>query len=195
MLRATLEPLSAAAARDRIDHEVAAGLPLDAASLELLRAGVTVPAGTAILTWIEAGNLARRGDAAAALALIGHAIAENPDAIPLGAAGRGARGVCQRSGAAGGGARSVAARRSGAPGRGRAGAGARARDRGAGETRRRPTRSRRAARCRPRSRRRRARRCSGRSRRRTRARGGTPTRPRRWPTAPRCGRRARSRRR
>ena len=82
-LRATLEPLSAAAARDRIDHEVAAGLPLDAASLDLLRSGVTVPAGTAILTWIEAGNLARRGDAAAALALIGHAIAENPDAIPL----------------------------------------------------------------------------------------------------------------
>ena len=82
-LRATLEPLSAVAARDRIDHEVAAGLPLDAASLALLRAGVTVPAGTAILTWIEAGNLARRGDAAAALALIGHAIAENPDAIPL----------------------------------------------------------------------------------------------------------------
>jgi hypothetical protein len=82
-LRADLEPVSAAAARDRIDHEVADGLPLDAASLDKLRAGITVEAGTAILTWIEAGNLARRGEAAAALALVGRAIAENPDAIPL----------------------------------------------------------------------------------------------------------------
>ena len=84
MLREGLAPVTAAAARDRIDQEAAAGAPLDAASLERLRAGITGAAGVAVLSWIEAGNLARRGEIAGALALMGRAIAENPDAIPLG---------------------------------------------------------------------------------------------------------------
>jgi tetratricopeptide (TPR) repeat protein len=83
-LREGLAPVTAAAARDRIDQEAAAGAPLDAASLERLRAGITGPAGVAVLGGIEAGNLARRGEAAGALALLARAIAENPDAVPLG---------------------------------------------------------------------------------------------------------------
>jgi len=83
-LRVGLSPVSAAAARDRIDHEAAVGAPLDAASLERLRAGNSTAAGAAVLCWIEAGNLARRGEIAAALALMGRAIADNADAIPLG---------------------------------------------------------------------------------------------------------------
>jgi len=84
VLREGLAPVTAAAARDRIDQEAAAGAPLDAASLERLRAGITGAAGVAVLGWIEAGNLARRGEIAGALALMGRAIAENPDAVPLG---------------------------------------------------------------------------------------------------------------
>jgi hypothetical protein len=83
-LRERLAPLTAAAARDRMDEEAAAGAPLDHESLERLRAGITGAAGVAVLSWIEAGNLARRGETAGALALMGRAIAENPDAIPLG---------------------------------------------------------------------------------------------------------------
>jgi Tfp pilus assembly protein PilF len=83
-LREGLAPDTATAARDRIDQEAASGAPLDPASLERLRAGITGAAGVAILGWIEAGNLARRGEVAAALALMGRAIAENADAIPLG---------------------------------------------------------------------------------------------------------------
>ena len=84
VLREGLAPVTAAAARDRIDQEAASGAPLDPASLERLRGGITGAAGVAVLGWIEAGNLARRGEIAAALALMGQAIAENPDAIPLG---------------------------------------------------------------------------------------------------------------
>ncbi len=84
VLREGLAPVTAAAARDRIDQEAAAGAPLDAASLERLRAGITGAAGVAVLSWIEAGNLARRGEIAGALALMGRAIAESADAIPLG---------------------------------------------------------------------------------------------------------------
>ena len=83
-LRDGLAPVTTAAARDRIDQEAAAGGTLDAASLERLRAGITGAAGVAVLSWIEAGNLARRGEVAGALAIMGRAIAENPDAIPLG---------------------------------------------------------------------------------------------------------------
>jgi hypothetical protein len=83
-LREGLAPVTAAAARDRVDQEAASGAPIDAASLERLRAGITGAAGVAVLTWIEAGNLARRGEIAGALALMGRVIAENADAIPLG---------------------------------------------------------------------------------------------------------------
>lgn len=83
-LRDGLAPVTAMAARERIDHEAAVGVPLDPTSLERLRAGITGAAGVAVLTWIEAGNLARRGETADALALLGRAIAENGDAIPLG---------------------------------------------------------------------------------------------------------------
>ena len=84
VLREGLAPVTAAAARDRIDQEAANGAPLDPASLERLRGGITGAAGVAVLTWIEAGNLARRGEIAAATALMGQAIGENADAIPLG---------------------------------------------------------------------------------------------------------------
>ena len=189
VLREGLAPVTMAAARDRIDQEAAAGAPLDAASLERLRAGITGAAGVAVLSWIEAGNLARRGEIAGALALMGRAIAENPDAIPLGLL---AQQIAADSTDAG--VRATAFDlwlRSDPrpPGGGRARA-------GGGPARRRPAariRWRRAARSRPPSRRRRARRCSGRSRRRTRARGGRPTRRRRSLTAPTCGGRARSR--
>ncbi len=65
-LREGLAPVTTAAARDRIDQEAAAGAPLDAASLERLRAGITGAAGVAVLSWIEAGNLARRGESSRA---------------------------------------------------------------------------------------------------------------------------------
>jgi tetratricopeptide (TPR) repeat protein len=84
MLREALAPVTAAAARDRIDQEAAAGAPLDPASLERLRGGITGAAGVAVLTWIEAANLVRRGEIAAATALMGQAIGQNADAIPLG---------------------------------------------------------------------------------------------------------------
>jgi hypothetical protein len=79
-----LAPVTAAAARDRIDQEAAAGAPLDPASLERLRSSMTGAAGAVVLTWIEAGNLARRGETTGALALMGRVIAEQADAIPLG---------------------------------------------------------------------------------------------------------------
>jgi len=84
VLREGLAPVTAAAARDRIDQESAAGVALDPASLERLRAGITGAAGIAVLSWIEAGNLARRGETDAALGVMGQVIAANPDAIPLG---------------------------------------------------------------------------------------------------------------
>ena len=84
VLREGLAPVTAAAARDRIDQEAAAGATLDPASLERLRAGITGAAGIAVLSWIEAGNLARRGETDAALGVMGQVIAENADAIPLG---------------------------------------------------------------------------------------------------------------
>jgi tetratricopeptide (TPR) repeat protein len=83
-LREGLAPVTAAAARDRIDQEAASGAPLDPASLDRLRAGITGAAGVAVLTWIEAGNLARRGELRGALELMSRVIAENADAIPLG---------------------------------------------------------------------------------------------------------------
>jgi len=83
-LREGLAPVTAAAARDRIDQEAAAGAPLDPASLERLRSSMTGAAGAVVLTWIEAGNLARRGETTGALALMGRVIAEQADAIPLG---------------------------------------------------------------------------------------------------------------
>ena len=84
VLREGLAPVTAAAARDRIDQEAAAGVALDPASLQRLRAGITGAAGIAVLSWIEAGNLAHRGETNAALGVMGQVIAENPDAIPLG---------------------------------------------------------------------------------------------------------------
>jgi Tfp pilus assembly protein PilF len=84
VLRGGLAPVTATAARDRIDQEAAAGLPLDPASLQRLRAAITGAAGVAVLTWIDGENLARRGETAGALALMGSAIAEDADAIPLG---------------------------------------------------------------------------------------------------------------
>jgi lipopolysaccharide biosynthesis regulator YciM len=83
-LRGALAPVTVAAARDRIDQEAASGAPLDPAGVARLRAGITGAAGVAVLTWIEAGNLARRGEIGAALALMGQVITENADAIPLG---------------------------------------------------------------------------------------------------------------
>ena len=74
---------TAAAARDRIDLEVATRAPLDDASMNRLRASVSAPAASANLTWIEAGDLLRRGDHAAAAALLAAAINEHPDAVPL----------------------------------------------------------------------------------------------------------------
>ena len=83
-LREGLAPVTAAAARDRVDQEAASGAPLDPASLERLRSSMTGGAGAVVLCWIEAGNLARRGETSGALDLMGRVIAENADAIPLG---------------------------------------------------------------------------------------------------------------
>ena len=131
VLREGLAPVTAAAARDRIDQEAANGAPLDPASLERLRGGITGAAGVAVLTWIEAGNHARRGEIAAATALMGQAIGENADAIPLGLLAQQIANENDRSRRARGRVRSVAARRPGPPRRG--GAGARGRPASGGE--------------------------------------------------------------
>jgi cellulose synthase operon protein C len=83
-LLATLGPATAAAARDRIDFELASGAPLDRASLERLRAGATSGVAIANLDWIEAGDLIRRGETAAAGTLLARGIEAQPDATPLG---------------------------------------------------------------------------------------------------------------
>jgi lipopolysaccharide biosynthesis regulator YciM len=72
-----------AAARDRIDLEVAAGVALDGESLERLRTAATAPAAAATLAWIEAGDLIRRGEHAAAATLLARAVEEHADAVPL----------------------------------------------------------------------------------------------------------------
>ncbi len=81
---AGLGAATAAAARDRIDFDIASGLALDEASLGRLRAAATTAVSTANLTWIEAGDLLRRGEHAAAGALLARAIESHPDAVPLG---------------------------------------------------------------------------------------------------------------
>ena len=77
-------PATVASARDRIDFDVANGLALDEASLGRLRAAATTAVSAANLTWIEAGDLLRRGEHAAAGALLARAIEAQPDAVPLG---------------------------------------------------------------------------------------------------------------
>jgi len=74
---------TAAAARDRIDLEVLANRALDEASLARLRESSKAPAAAANLLWIEAGDLVRRGEQAAAAALLARAIEEHADAVPL----------------------------------------------------------------------------------------------------------------
>jgi hypothetical protein len=74
---------TAAAARDRVDLEVMAKVALDTASLSRLRASATAPAADANLSWIEAGDLVRRGEHQAAAALLAPAIEEHADAVPL----------------------------------------------------------------------------------------------------------------
>jgi hypothetical protein len=81
---AGLGPATAAAARDRIDFDLANGLALDEASLGRLRAAATTAVSAANLTWIEAGDLLRRGEHAAAGALLARALESQPDAVPLG---------------------------------------------------------------------------------------------------------------
>jgi hypothetical protein len=72
-----------ALARDRIDLEAAAAADLDPGSLERLRAAAVAPAASANLTWSEATDLVRRGDLAGAAALLGPALEEHADAVPL----------------------------------------------------------------------------------------------------------------
>jgi hypothetical protein len=84
VLREGLAPVTAAAARDRIDQESAAGVALDPASLERLRAGITGAAGIAVLSWIEAGISRGAGRRTPRSGSWDSAIAANPDAIPLG---------------------------------------------------------------------------------------------------------------
>ena len=72
-----------AAARDRIDLEIATAAPLDGPSLARLRASATAPAAAANLTWIEAGDLVRQGAWTEAGTLLGRAIEEHGDAVPL----------------------------------------------------------------------------------------------------------------
>lgn len=80
---AGLGATTAAAARDRIDLEVATRIPLDEASVARLRALASAPAASANLTWIEAGDLFNRGDYAGAATLLAPAIDEHADAVPL----------------------------------------------------------------------------------------------------------------
>ena len=75
--------LTLAAARDRLDLEVATGAALDPGSLARLRAAAAAPAAGANLTWVEAGDLVRRGEHGAAAAVLGPAIDEQADAVPL----------------------------------------------------------------------------------------------------------------
>ena len=82
-LLASLGATTAAAARDRLDLEVLAGIPLDDDSLARLRGSATAPAAAANLLWIEAGDLLRRGEHEAAAALLARGIAEHADAVPL----------------------------------------------------------------------------------------------------------------
>ena len=82
-LLAGLGATTAAAARDRIDLEVATQVGLDEASLARLRASASAPAASANLTWIEAGELIHRGEHDAAATLLARAIDEHADAVPL----------------------------------------------------------------------------------------------------------------
>ncbi|HEY5090293.1 MAG TPA: hypothetical protein VIK30_09990, partial [Polyangia bacterium] len=81
---AGLGSATAATARDRIDFDIANGLALDEASLGRLRTAATTAVSAANLTWIEAGDLLRRGELAAAGALLARTIESQPDAVPLG---------------------------------------------------------------------------------------------------------------
>ncbi|HEY4395690.1 MAG TPA: hypothetical protein VGP64_16580, partial [Polyangia bacterium] len=82
-LLAGLGATTVAAARDRIDLEIATNVPLDEPSLARLRERATAPAAAANLTWIEAGNLVRQEAWAEAATLLGRAIEEHGDAVPL----------------------------------------------------------------------------------------------------------------
>jgi Tfp pilus assembly protein PilF len=77
------EVASLAAARDRLDLDAAAGVPLSPAALERARAGAASPAAAATLTWIEAQSLRHQRDDAAAAALLAAAIDAAPEAVPL----------------------------------------------------------------------------------------------------------------
>ncbi|HLK92812.1 MAG TPA: hypothetical protein VKZ18_23165 [Polyangia bacterium] len=74
---------TSALARDRLDLEAATGTDLDPGSLAHLRASASAPAASANLTWIEAVDLIRRGELADAAALLGPALDEHADAVPL----------------------------------------------------------------------------------------------------------------
>ncbi len=82
-LCADLGATTVAAARDRIDLEIAAETTLDEASLVRLRQSATAPAAASNLIWIEAGDLLRRGALDEAAAMLGRAIEEQADAVPL----------------------------------------------------------------------------------------------------------------
>jgi hypothetical protein len=83
-LYAKLDASTAAAARDRIDFEIATRAVLDDASLTRLRVGATSAVAAANLAWIEGDELLRRGQHGALAELLGRAIASQPDAVPLG---------------------------------------------------------------------------------------------------------------
>jgi Tfp pilus assembly protein PilF len=83
-LYARLSSATAAAARDRIDFDLASGAVLDEPSLGRLRAGATSAVAAANLAWVEAGDHLRRGDHVAASALLANALEAQPDAVPLG---------------------------------------------------------------------------------------------------------------
>jgi hypothetical protein len=83
-LYAGLGATTTAAAHDRLDFDVASGAALDQPSLDRLRAGATTAIAVANLAWIEASDLLRRGEQAAAGALLARALQTQPDAVPLG---------------------------------------------------------------------------------------------------------------
>jgi hypothetical protein len=82
-LISSLDATTVAAARDRIDLEIATNAPLDAASLGTLRERATAPAAAATLTWVEAGGLVRQGAWGEAVPLLARAIEAQGDAVPL----------------------------------------------------------------------------------------------------------------
>jgi hypothetical protein len=82
-LIASLGANTVAAARDRIDLEIATAAPLDGPSVARLRESATAPAAAANFTWIEAGDLVRQGAWGEAATLLGRAVEEHGDAVPL----------------------------------------------------------------------------------------------------------------